>query len=516
MTDLAKTQDQWTRFAGTELGFFLGLLRLLKEGFDTFALERTQLVPYDTTGNLDDGMTLAGLDPDDDFDADGFMILRVIDNGGSNFTLEVYKATGGGGGNLVASGSGNTTTTATLAEANDSGVTGTWEVPAGAVADATDDIRIYSLLDWRLRLLTTWDGSTDKDVQSRDDAKALLDTIRDGFGTALANVRATVSLWATGDARRGPDFLGLRESALAADSARVDDDGNVTRRRTGFLPALRLAMIDETVGGTQSVLESISSAAAGVFASGNDGQGTLAAHTPFENHPPGLWTWQCAQGKNDGRGGTEEFSGSFKQDDSDATLTVSGLRVGQLFSGPLGFGPVSLLRAPAKTSDGTDLNFDPVASLAVSDEDGNNTDGGILYWRVDEPSAGSFDLSFFNSPNRLEGDLVAKATGVAAAAVFSATSQNGSGIQVDWTAGSAPVDLAEGTVDLNFFVSDNGSGVADQFTVSVTKAAAAGLIQTLIGEQLLSFLNSETSGSETIPDAFVKASAFVPRVVVDN
>ena len=90
--------------------------------------------------------------------------------------------------------------------------------------------------------------------------------------------------------------------------------------------------------------------------------------------------------------------------------------------------------------------------------------------------------------------------------------QNASGLTVVWTMGGTVSAKTDITLNLNPFKRENSSGRPDKFTITVTLAAGAGLYQTLVAEWLNAALNSDTSGSESIPDEYAKQGTFVPFI----
>src|SRR5690606_38682973 len=143
-----------------------------------------------------------------------------------------------------------------------------------------------------------------------------------------------------------------------------------------------------------------------------------------------------------------------------------------------------------------------------------NTEGGILYWRVEKGPSG-WDVGFFRSANRTLGELVARAEGLVPSAPFQASERTASGLSGVWRLGPPPRDGAEGALDLDFFVVENAAGVPDEFELTTT-VAEAGLFQRLLAEQTGGQLASRPRGQETIPDGWVRAGIFVPFAVEDR
>jgi hypothetical protein len=526
VANLAKTQAQWTRLLGRELGgLILAPIRIMRELEDLFSRERIQI------WNLGDrasstphitALTLAGVDYGNNTSTEGRLYVRFVVNGG-NWDVKLFKATGGGGSDEVARATNvAASATGTLSAQNSSGLTGSVTLGASITADATDLHQLLVQVDFPARLpkVLTQTDSIDDDQFSRQ-------VLSEAYATCARNARSSINAlkragerWALSDGQRNPvargnAFSSTAETALVRDETKDDGDGNISRRRTGWFYFIKDAMEDEGTGGEQDLVRVVPSATAGSFESGNDGQGAVASHTPQEKCPAGRWTFRCVKGVDTGDLGAEEFEGEFASTTSDEeSFTFSGVVVKKSWTGPRGFGPISITRTYTKSGDNSHLNL-ANGGVTVVGETNDNTDGGILYWQIDS-NASNWDISFFSSSTRTSQYLVAKATNKATAAAFEASPQNSSGLTVNWTVGSAPVNGTQGTLDVNGFHVENSGGVPDQFSITTSVAASPGLYQTILGEEFDAQLNSDTSGSESIPDNYVKQGTFPPFVALDN
>lgn len=525
MADLGKTDAEWTRLLGREFGLCgLAPIRLLREIRDRFRLTRTQVrVMNDVDGNVGGDVTLAGVDPGNNCTELGLFYVRITGSG--PYTVSLYKATGGGGSDLMAQGSGSAGATVTLSASNSSGVTGTWKLAGSVTAVIDDSLQVQAFVDFLglLHTVFTENDGIDDDPHTRAALAAGYATAAARLGEAVAALEAAIASAFLGNADnptgRGNDFAQANESSLITDVATDDGDGNVSRLRGGLLEALRLAMAEETTGSTQYLVKRVASASAGTAASTNQGVGTIASHTPAEKCPAGRITLACVAGVDTGNLGSETFDGYFYITDRDRPTPITGVRVGKTFYGPNGIGPFTITRTLAKTGDvGSNTDLGAVSGFAVSGERNANTDDGVLYWQI-VANGSNWDLSFYKSSSKAASSLVAKATNVATGASFTATSQNGSGLQVTGTIGSSPTTTTAGTISLQPFRVTNASGVADKFTITVTVTAGAGRYQTLLAEHFApdgAQLNSTTSGSETISDDYVRANTFAAFAVEDN
>lgn len=524
MSDLGKTQSQWTRFLGRELGgAFLSPIRELIELKDKFTRERTQIVQLNLNGNIT-ALSVAGVDYGVNTTVAGEWYARFTANGG-NWDVDFYKATGAGGGNKVAHITNVADgATAALVADNSSGITGSVTLGAAVVAVADDLYRIDIIVDYPARLPRIFPGteSVEADARSRNAATVAYATAAARIQDAIDALEAGAAEWAVGagvPTARGKEFNSTGVTTLSSDEPQVDqgsDGGNVTRLRTGLFVEVADNMADETTGGEQDVVRRVVAAGAGSFDGGNSGKGTLALHTPLEKTPVGEWRFRCIRGSDTGNLGREEFAGEFvATDGSGESFPIAGLMVEKDWSGPRGFGPVRLRRTYAKTGDGSNLNFAAVTTGIVTGERNGNSSDGIFYWMV-EANGSNFDFSFYRTEARTRSVLVAKATNVAAGGLINTTSYNGSGVVIAWTAGALPVAGATGTLSCQPFLTLNSSGRPDSFKVTTSVTGTPGLYQQLMGRVFDAQLNSDTSGSESIPDGYVKAGTFTPRLLQLN
>lgn len=521
--DLAKTQAQWNGILERRLALaLLAPARLLKEIRDRFRLERCQVLNWgdrkSATPHLT-AITLTGANPGVNLSADGRLYVRFVTNGG-NWDVNFYTATGASGlvgkvTNVAASATG------TIVAQNSSGLTGSVTLGATIAADASDNHQVYAFLDFPALLRLIFTGA---DSGIEEDAKALqaVEDAYDRVATALDNALSAVLVGLQRVALSAPGtqvaqinkFLGTREATLFADAA-VTTSGTVTRAQSGLFPVLKAAMHDDTNAGTQDVVKRVPSAGAGVFASTNQGLGTVASHTPGEAMPAAILRFRCV----DDTIGAEQFDvtiGPTRAGDTRNLSDGTRLQVKQPYSGPYGFGPITLLRTRTKTGDGSDLNLAAMSNFSETGESSTNTSDGVLYWKIVSNSS-NWDVSFYTSSTYSSGSLVAKATNVATGATFQATQQNSSGLTINGKVGSGPTTNTTGTLNLNPFRRQNASLVPDEFSVTVTVAASPGLIQTLIADLTQGgTLNSDTSGSESIPDAYAMANTFPPFISLDN
>lgn len=500
MADLRKTKEDWTRFLGRELGTWLACLNELQELEDRYTRARTRVVVLnDPFGNVGPrGVTLEGVDLGINTSPGGVLVSHVT-GAADPRTVVLLRAPGA----VVAEGRGPAGGVVALAERNRSGLSGTWDLPPAVTEDRTDRLLLAPLPDWLVRAAAVWAGASEKEVRAREDMVLALRTVASRLRDARLVMRDALAAFATRVGGRGAEFLTAATSTLVIDAPTRDPSGAVLRRRFGFLPALARAMAEDTRAGPQAVAERRVEASAAIFALSNDGKGRVLAHVPRESCPAARWVFRCVRGKDTGHGGREEFECTATLQADERQVTFGGVRVKQSFAGPDGIGPFVLERVATKTGDPQDAVLAPADQVATAGERDQNTDGGLLAWRVEKEPSG-WSVSFWRSANRTLGELVARAEGLAPGAPFQATERTASSLSITWRLGPQPMHGVEGTLDLNFFVTENAAGLPDEFELT-TRVVREGLFQRVVAEQLGGELASRPAGQETVEDGWVRA-----------
>jgi hypothetical protein len=529
VADLQRTDAEWDEIA-RRFGLPIRGMRFFREQRDRWQKEREQAREFDPNENTDTtGLTVSGTKLGVNTDGDGKLYVRLT--GGGPFVVSWYKATGGGGGDLVAQSAATAAgATATMVEQNSSGLSGTYDVAAAAGNESDDKHTITLYPDWRVDGARTFDGT---DTITGDDSKSLdawydvcvdmtsimqqaldrLVTFYNQFGISdTGNPVAQLAEWFQSDA-----------SALISHESQNSSNA-ISQLRRGLLDDERQAMVDESTGSTQTVIERVMAGAAAVAGTNNDGQGTVASHTPEEHCPAGTYRLRCVNGLGNENGGEgEQFEVTFTpeagDENVDKEVLPDRLTIKKSYQAPNGFGGLSgitLLRTRTKTGDGSDLNLSPVTdgNWTEAGEDETFTNGGVLYWQIDA-SGGNWIVSFYSTAGRTSDSLVAQSPATAAATTFQATARNNSGLSVDGKVGTAPVDTTQGTLDLNYHNTQNSAGRPDEYTIAVTETSS-GDAQKTLADVLEFYLNSATASSETLDDGLLaRANTFEPYVVKD-
>lgn len=527
MTDLGKSNAQWLRMLGEELGYaVLSPERLIWELMDRFRKTRTQVAidgwqawgaQIDTAGG---GCTFSGVKYGVNTDKEGRVWVRVTGTG--PYTVSVYTAASASG--LVAQGSGAADATVTLSAQNSSGMTGTWKLPSSVTADTSDNIQLLLVKDFPAILLDVFDeqDGVEDDPYTRAVIAELYAVIGNGIESTYSAMLAILQraflsdTSATGTNRKARlnAFNNAKNTSFwNPATTNAQEDGGVTVSKAGAIAQTELNMADETTGSTQTVLERNPSAGSVSYGSNNAGSYAFTVDTPEDRCKAITVKATCIRGVDTGDLGNEAFSIEIVNDEDESDIPNANEAIfGQPWAHDIGISG-TLARTLSKTNDGSNNIFTAASNAVVTGESNANTDSGVLYWET--TGSGPYTISFYKGSARDASDLVAQAASIASGTVFTATAKNASGIQVAWQLGGTE-SATNGQLDLNPpKVDADNNGTPDQFEFSVTVPAGAGLIQTGVGRLFGGQLNSASS-SETISDSYVKAGTFPPYAVQDN
>lgn len=525
MSNLARTDAEWLTF-GDRIGFPLRVYRWAKEARDRFEKRRTQIVKLDDVNNNFDSsvgdFALSGMELQTHTDDEGVFYVRVT-GGGDPRTVSVYSASGASG--LIAQGTANAGAVATLTAQNSSGVSGTFPIRSSVTADSDNRHKYQLIQDWVVDAEDIYDGTeavTNDDGKSLASVKASLSTIRGRLDSIMSDcleMARRIMISDTAAERFNPKAQGKAwvntsvANSILNERQSTDGSGNTEVIRDGILEDIRQAMADEATGSTQYIIQRVTAGAAATADTNNDGQLTIASHTPDQNCKTGTYVFECTSGLGNGGGGSEKFRVKWVSDEEDEERTFAKLaQVGQTYEAA-GFGAVTLARNPTKTDSGSDMGAASAAS--VTGETENNTDSGILHWETVANGA-NWDINFYKSSGLASGDKVASATNIADGASYTASATNSSGLSVSWELAASP-SAGTGTLNLEYNVIANSTTKQpDTYRVVVTETST-GRAARLIAELFGGLLNGTTSGSETLTDGrLARMNTFPEYVVTDN
>lgn len=514
MTDLSKTQPEWNKLM-RELGLHLAVRKFLVDARRKFnpKYARIQIVEENDTAASTSLWSISGVEIGTNTNEDGQLFVRITDEtpGANQAQVDVYKATGGGGSDKVLTGSGNNSATITLSAANSSGLSGTVKLGTVGASESDDKHRLRVFPDFPNRANIIFDGTESEHTQALRTFLAMCAQVEALIVQALGVVDAATFAFLLD---RGANFNQSSQTQLINRST-TEDDGAITSVYTGLLEDVRLNMADETDAGAQKVVKNVASAGTVAFDANNLGLGAMSAPTMREWAQAGLVTFVCL----DDTAGREKFRVSQKLTTTGEVRTArSFLEVGRTFSDPtIGISAALLSRTyTITTPSSSTLHFNTTGSnWSFDGESDKNTNDGYVYATV---SAGTVDpakfvIKLFKSATLATDQLVAESEEGAAGASVGLNAKRGSGLTGTGKLGSAPVVANTATINLNFFTTENSSGVPDKFTTLVS-VTSQGEFQRRVAE-LGYYLNSATSGGETIDDSYVSAGTFFPYEVSD-
>lgn len=493
------------------MGVIVNMYKVLRSAWKRMTESKVRAYNHnDFNANFASAITITGAKLGVNTSAEGYIYVRLVADGG-DWDVNLYTAPAASGlvaaANAVADGA-----VATCTEQNSSGLTVTVTLDASVVAEIDDVHRILVYPDFSLQVDDKFDGDIDRDPEMErvlTDARA---AIADQLSQALSVVDQAFIRFM--QIQMGPAVKsGYSESGLMLSREPADDDGAISVAFTGLLEDLRLGSKNNNSGGAlpQEVVKAVLSVAAASYESGNVGAGTTPTATVYEHQEGGTWTFVCT--KDDI--GQQEFTASFSPSDTARAhlsyVSPIPLRVKREWKDPgeppgtarprIGLKSLTIDYARTITNvSGTAFNTTNTL-WSETGETAGNTDGGILHATVEENGA-NFDISFYSDSNKPASSLVAKATNIGAAAAFTATERNDSGLSITGTTHASIADGNTSTVDLNVFSKDGRTdGDPDRFEIVVTETSI-GKGQIFLAERFAYYMNSDVSGGETVAEAY--------------
>lgn len=473
MPDQQKTDAEFQK-AADAWGIGLRASRSLEDFARRFDRRRTQLVPVMALNVLNwphDGNTLTSVNYGVNTDDNGDVWLRIT--GAGPFTVSLYSASGASG--LVAQGSGNADATITLTAQNSSGLSGSLRLPSSVVTVTSDVARIRILQDFTLEPLDIWDGTDTDDGKSTSAAERMFTSLANGIRALIVN--GPVGTYfreiaiSAGDNPKPQirEFLDSDANQLVGEQVNTDGSNNISRTEIGVWPEWKDAMLRNTGGSTQDIIQRVVDRAAGVFT--GDGQGTIVSGTAEDRARLGTYTFEVLTGLGNNGGGSETFTGKFSETDSDFVQSFGPeLRIGKTYALPFGGGTITLNRFLTKTGDGTNVNVGAASTFTFTGENEVNTDSGVVYGLV-SANGPNWDIAFYSDSGRTA--LVAQATNVPASTSGAiASAQGGNGLTVVFDVGGTPVDTTQFSINLNYFRVLNTNNQKDRITMVTTETSA--------------------------------------------
>lgn len=483
MANLAKSQAEWTAFF-REFTQVLRLHKILDGIGRRFLGNNIRPLELNEGAGVLSLWTFSGAIRGVNCDEGGQLFVSLLDEtpGAAQARVSVWSDSAKTA--KVAEGDAADGATITLAEQNNSGLTGT--VKLGTVAASDTDIIILLDIDEERKAIDTF-GLTDGSSDAFRAHLARLELVRSTIGDLASGSRSEIeaNFFLTA-------FAEFSQSAtLTIISALEETDANedVQVTYTGLLPELDDAMNDETSSVAQTVEKNIVAAAAAIFDADNTGLGAVVHLAQREHARIGTVTFRCTSGKVDTL--EELFAVTILDGDGNPLSARLSLKIKKEWESAL-FG--IRLRLDRTITDTLDAG-NQVDTYVVNGETLDNTDAGKLYLELTDV-AGTRTVKWYSNASKTT--LVAQGSKVGDG-VVTMVEQASSGIT-----GSCNVTYA--TDDLDIVVNLNPFLEGDSFTVVVTNDEA-GRIQTLIKNLWGFSLNSAAAGAETIPDLMVEEAA---------
>lgn len=483
MPDLKKTQAQWTAMF-REFTQYLRLHKISEGVRGRFLGSNIKVLELNEGANVVSAWTFVGAIRGVNCGEGGRLFINLNDEtpGAAQAQIQVYSDSAKTA--LVAQGDSGDGTTVTLAEQNNSGLSGT--ALLGTVGASDTDIVLLLDIDEERKALDTFgpsDGSTSARRGHIDRLRVFEATLRGLSGGNRADMERNFLRTALAEF-----MVSATISAISIEEV-TDDNGDVQVTYTGLLAELDDAMQDETTAVAQTIERNVVAVAAAIFDADNAGTGAVVNISQREHAIEGTITFRCVVGKADSL--EEDFDVTLLDINGNAITSSLRLRVKKIWeSGIMGI-RLRLDRTITDANDGSNQ----VSGYVINGETLANTDVGKLYLELTD-AAGTRTVKLF--ANAAKTNLVAQGSRVGDG-VITLAEQSSSGL-------TGTVVVAFTVTDLDIVVDLNAFAEGDIFTVVVTNDEA-GRIQTLI-KQLWGFsLNSAVAASETIPDLMVEESA---------
>ena len=480
MADLGKTQAQWDAIF-EEFFMYLRVLSQLRELQQRYGLTRTKVLELFEQSAVVSKWTFAGVKRGVNTDEGGKLFVNLNDEtpGAAQAQIQVYSDSAKTA--LIAQGDAADGATVTLAQQNNSGLTGT--ALLGTVAASDVDIVLSLDLDEESKALTLF-GTSDA---SREAFRAFMTRIESLTTTFLNQTSSQKTNMETNFIRtRLAEFLGSGTTLIISADESLDSNGEVVVKFTGLLAELTDAMNDETTAGVQSVRENIVTVAAPAFDPDNIGKGTVTNISDRDYAPNGTVTFKCTAGKATTL--QELFEATLIDEDGRTLRARTSLQILKEWeSSSFGF-RIKLNRTIIDTLDGSNQ----VSGYVVAGETLTNTDVGKIYLELTDV-AGTRTVKWFS--NAAKTAQVAEGSRVGDG-IITMLQKNASGLSGSVTV-AYTVDDLDIVVDLQPFVLD------DVFSIVVTNDEA-GLIQTLFKDVWGFSLESAVSPAETISEDLLR------------
>ncbi len=483
MADLKKTQAKWTDFF-REFFTYIHPYKILREIQEKFLFQKTRVLELNEGANVVSAWTFVGARRGDNCSEGGRLFIKLNDEtpGAAQAQIQVYSDSARTA--LVAQGDAADGAAVTLAEQNNSGLSGT--ALLGTVAASNLTIELLLDLDEELKGTRAF-GISDGSTAAGRSFKITLASIESTLRSLVSARRAEIEL--NFIATRMREFLGSAEPTVISFLETADaTTGDIDVTVAGILDELDDAMKDETTAAVQTVLENTVTVGTPAFDLDNVGKGALVTVATREYARNGTITFKCTAGKDTTL--QEQFTPTMLDEDALSLTASQFLTISEIWET---FRIGVRLRLDRLIVDANDGGAQ-LDTWVIVGETLTNTNVGVLYVKYFD-IAGTRTVELYNATTRAAAELVATGSKIGDG-VITLVEANDSGLSGSVNATFA-VDDVDIEVDLQAFA------VGDKIRVVITNDEA-GRLQTLTKDLWNFKLNSAAAGAETLPDTLVE------------
>lgn len=478
-----------------KIGHFARRHRQLKNLREFFRRDRTHVLEFNEAADKLSAWTFAGVDYGVNTDEDGYLYVTLTDEtpGAGQARVSVYSDSARTA--LVAQGDAADGNTATLTAQNSSGLTGT--VLLGTVGATNADIELLVVRDLPMGLILVLnDDQYDADALAAariGDAQivALLDqAIQRNKGAFEVFARTVIKT-----------FVTSTETEIFRHT--VDDDGTglLTLETKGILDDLNDHMADNPGGTAQYIADPNPTLSAWTADSDNDGVVSFTGDAAKDWAQDGTVKVQCT----DATLGSEKFEVTFIDSITKATKKArKDATIKKAFVDPDVGLAFTMNRSVSETNDGNNQ----LSSYAISGENADNTNGGVLYFAI-RANGTDWDIQVFKTANgaanNTTADLVAQGTTTASSGTETVTlvEQNASGLS-----GSVVFDHdATNAEDTDIQLDLRVCSLNDRWTATIT-ATYSGAVFAEFFADLFSMVPRVTATGTAIDDSLASVGTY--------
>lgn len=409
--DLQWTDAQWISFF-EKFGPAISLYHRLYELYTILRSEKVWIFTHNDVNSSTSKWNFSGVVLGDNTDTDAKLYIEIASLYGGT-TVSVYKDSGKHYNDMVCQGTGSGILpyTITLAEKNDSGLTGT--VTLFAVTPSSD---IYlTLTQGMLAQINNLDVEDDFDARIKADLATVMAPIAGDLLTAIERIRTIVSTYLL--SRFTSEKMETAENGVYFPDDSQATGGTVTIEDDGVFKYLEDNMEDNTPN-LQALKANGIAYALPVEDANNTGEAEFAAVPGRQNLRKGKITFECT----DATHGSETFEVSLMSERGVRLEANNDLVVDSTYRDSV-LGLNDFIIRHKVTEVGESLNkFSTWVITGINDE---NSDSGVIYW--EHSTATGFKLRGFSDAARANA-VIETTTTVTGAGTYTFVALNDSGL----------------------------------------------------------------------------------------